>query len=138
MHLTPNKNLITVMHLTPNKNHNKLLCTSPRTKTIINCYAPHPNKNHNKLLCTSPRAITIINCYVPHPELTKQKPKETERFYDKFDTLIQKHKNKSSILIVAGDMNACVENYSSCIENTRFIYFILYLYILDVYLRYGR
>ena len=50
--------------------------------------------------------ITIINCYAPHSELTKKNPKLTEKFYDKLDDLTRKYKNKSSLLIVAGDFNA--------------------------------
>jgi exonuclease III len=40
--------------------------------------------------------ITIINSYAPHSELTKQKPKDTEKFYGTLDTQIRKLKNKSS------------------------------------------
>ena len=52
--------------------------------------------------------ITIINCYAPHSELTKKKMEDTERFYEKLVRLVNKYKFKSSIVIVAGDINVTV------------------------------
>ena len=54
--------------------------------------------------------ITIINCYAPHSEqkLAKKKPEDTERFYEDLDKLKKKYKNKSSTVIVEGNMNAKV------------------------------
>ena len=52
--------------------------------------------------------ITIINCYTPHSQHTKKKPEDTEKFYENLDKFVNKYKNKSSIVIVAGDMNANV------------------------------
>ena len=52
--------------------------------------------------------ITIVNCYVRHSELTKKRPEDKEIFYRKLDKLLNKYKNKSSIVIVAGDMNAAI------------------------------
>ena len=65
--------------------------------------------------------ITIINVYAPHSELTKQKPQDTEKFYDTLDNLIKKLQNESSITIVAGDLNASVgkriDEHLNCIGN---------------------
>ena len=58
-------------------------------------------KNNRKL-------ITIINCYAPHSGLTKENPKATEKCYNKLEQVIKKYKNKSSLTIIAGDMNATV------------------------------
>ena len=55
------------------------------------------------------KTITIINCYVPHSEITKQNPKETEKFYEQLQQTIRKLQNKSSIMIIAGDMNATLK-----------------------------
>ena len=52
--------------------------------------------------------IAIINCYIPHSELTKKKQEDAEKFYDNLDKLVNKYKNKSSIVLAAGDMNAAV------------------------------
>ena len=54
--------------------------------------------------------ITIINFYAPHSEITKNRPEDTERFYENLNKLMNKYKNKSSIPItIAGDMNATVQ-----------------------------
>ena len=63
------------------------------------------------------KTITIINCYAPHSDITKQNPKETKQLQQ----TINKLQNKSSIMIIAGDLNANVgkhnnnENNDQCI-----------------------
>ena len=53
--------------------------------------------------------ITITNFYVPHFKFAKKKVEDSERFYKILDRLGKKFKNKSSIVIVAGDINATAE-----------------------------
>ena len=55
-----------------------------------------------------PYMITIINCYAPHSELTRKKTERTHKFYEELNDLIRKLRNKSSILIIGGDMNVSV------------------------------
>ena len=49
--------------------------------------------------------ISIINAYAPHSEITKNNPKETEQFYKQLNNITQKLSH-SSVVIIAGDMNA--------------------------------
>ena len=52
--------------------------------------------------------ITIINCYAPHLEITQKKPEETQKFYNQLENTVKKLQNKSSLMIIGGDLNACV------------------------------
>ena len=61
-------------------------------------------KNNHKM-------IPIINCYAPH----------TQRLNENLDKLVNRYKNGSSIVIVAGNMNAAVEKQmnETCIKTLK-------------------
>lgn len=54
--------------------------------------------------------ITIINIYGPHSEITEKRPEELENFYDKLEQAVEGIKTRTSIMIIAGDLNSEIGN----------------------------
>ena len=72
--------------------------------------------------------ITILNVYAPTSEIAKTDPAQVDELYMNINNLISEYKNRSTLLLIAGDFNSkigkttgtenCIGKYSKGARNT--------------------